>query len=292
MLADRGWLEGAELDAPVISVGNIQAGGAGKTPLVAQIAREADERFKVACILSRGYGGEWETRGGVISPGDALHDPLECGDEPALLHELCPKAWIGIGADRAKSYLGIKNKLGAAPDIVILDDGFQHWKIKKTVEIVAVTSASAEQQIFRDTLESLSRAHLVVWTKGDRRPEIPAGVPLARVRFKLRTGDIQRKYWLVTGIAGGGEAVESARSAGYEILKHIEFADHARYGLPGVSEILAQARAAGCAIALTGKDWVKWRALGIARDEVEVLEPEVIFEEGRENWNRVLWERS
>jgi tetraacyldisaccharide-1-P 4'-kinase len=95
--------------------------------------------------------------------------------------------------------------------------------------------------------------------------------------------------WLVTGVAQGKSVLELARASGYQVLKHVPFPDHARYIEPVVRGILAGAKQAGAAVAVTGKDWVKWRDLGVSPDEVRVLEPELAFEEGRELWNQKLW---
>ena len=87
----------------VISVGNLQVGGAGKTPLVALIAKEANTRGLSVCILTRGYRGEWEKDGGILFPKD-LADPRLCGDEAALLREEVPEAWIAVGRNRVVQY--------------------------------------------------------------------------------------------------------------------------------------------------------------------------------------------
>jgi tetraacyldisaccharide 4'-kinase len=272
----------------VVSVGNIQVGGSGKTPLVAQIAREAAERGLSVCILCRGYGAEWETRGGVISPESLRVDAHECGDEAALLHDLAPRAYIGVGADRVRQYEQARSRFGRDFDLVVLDDGFQHWKISKELEIVAVTSARRTRTIFRDFTSALRSAQLVVATKGDV-PPIGGRCPEVRVRFELAAPASRAPLWLVTGVADGGQAAQFIRDAGYPVARHISFPDHARYSEDMVRGILEGARKAGCAVVVTGKDWVKWRSFGIADGQVQVLEPAVVFEEGRELWSRTLW---
>jgi tetraacyldisaccharide-1-P 4'-kinase len=94
-------------------------------------------------------------------------------------------------------------------------------------------------------------------------------------------------FHLVTGIENGAAAAASAREAGYAIVEHTEFSDHHPYRADEVRGLLANARQAGYRIALTGKDWVKWRDLGVARSEVEVLEPEVVLDDAA--WNRIVW---
>src|SRR5262249_46181792 len=132
--AHRGLLRSKKLDSRVISVGNLQVGGSGKTPIVGQLAREAAERKLSVCILSRGYRGGWEKSGGLIEPGLPPVDPVAAGDEPALLQMLAPEAWIGVGADRIKQFERARKHFGRGFDLVLLDDGFQHWKIKKDLE--------------------------------------------------------------------------------------------------------------------------------------------------------------
>ena len=286
-------LKPERLDCRVISVGNLQAGGAGKTPLVAELARQAEIRGKRAAILCRGYGGAWEITGGTLSPGQPAN-ALECGDEAALLSELAPAAWIGVGADRVAQFHALRKSLGRAPDLVILDDGFQHWRIHKDLEMVAVTSRSRGETLYRDWSGALARADLVVWTKGDIAPEA-GGRPLIRVRFVLPEamttgGGAAPKIWLITGVADGNEVLRTTRAAGYDVVGHTSFPDHAVYARPIVAELRERARGGGYELALTGKDWVKWREFGVSRADVRVLEPEVRFEgAGRALWDRILW---
>lgn len=281
----------ARLKARVISVGNIQAGGAGKTPLVAQIAKEAFERGLQSCILTRGYKGQWETQGGVLSPKDRSISSRLCGDEAALLHELCPHAFIGVGSDRVRQYELVLQKSKLPIDCVILDDGFQNWKIQKDVDVVALTSAKRDQTLFRDWDQELKKADLLVWTKGEDRPH-DFGKPMARVRFRLPENQNKKQgYWLVTGIADGGFASYCSSEAGYQIRRHLQFRDHADYEESEIKKILKEASEHQCRVLTTGKDWVKWRELGISRSEVIVLEPELVFEEGRDIWTQILWGR-
>ena len=288
LLAKLGFLKSVKLPVRVVSVGNIQAGGAGKTPLVAQIAREAHERGMLTCILSRGYGGEWEKSGGLISPLAPVQDPQFSGDEAALLHGLAPHAWIGVGADRVKQFHEIMFLTQNKIELVILDDGFQHWKIKKNLEILALTSRTRFNTLFRDFAFMIRRAHLVVWTKGDHRPNF-WGRAKAIVKFQVASPQSSRKYWLVTGIADPGEARKTAEKAGFQIENHVRFPDHARYEKSSVQAIFESAARASCSVLVTGKDFVKLRALGFSEGALEVLEPQIEFQEGKSEWDRTLW---
>jgi tetraacyldisaccharide-1-P 4'-kinase len=102
------------------------------------------------------------------------------------------------------------------------------------------------------------------------------------------------KYLLVTGLADGGHARNSAERAGYQIEKHLTFPDHARYAPAVMESILEEAKAQGLRIAMTGKDWVKWRPYVDSRlkgSMIEVLEPTVQLDQNDEKiWNQVIWE--
>jgi len=294
-----GILKPVRLDARVVSVGNIQAGGAGKTPLVAQIANEGAQRGLRIWILTRGYRGKRERLGGVIPPlsfssqGDDLVSALEWGDEAALLHELCPEAWLGVGGNRVEQYQRLIEKVGRSPDLVILDDGFQNHQIVKDVEIVALTSAQWSRVFFRDSWSELQAADLLVWTKGPVLPEFSqwqSQKPWARIQFELPLASAPSgSYWLFTGIAGSEAAYQLALQSGYHLVRHTSLEDHVQYDAENVRSYLLQAEKLGIRIALTGKDWVKWRALGVSPERVTVLEPKITWVEGRESWERVVW---
>jgi tetraacyldisaccharide 4'-kinase len=292
MLARRFSKNRIRLPARVISVGNIQVGGAGKTPLVAYLARQAKDRGLTVCILCRGYGARWETQGGVIAPGLSSPDARECGDEASLLHELAPDAWIGVGADRARQFDEVL-KLVSRIDLVLLDDGFQNHRLEKDLDIVALTSARWGQKIFRDFRGALRRAHLLVWTKGEVRPR-DFRRPFVRVKMELPQAPSSSRYLLVTGLADGAHARQSIERAGYVIEKHLTFPDHARYAEVVVDSIVQEARSRGLKIAMTGKDWVKWRSFVPAPlngSLIEVLEPKLQLDPSDEKiWNQVIWE--
>jgi len=291
----RGFLSEDVLGPRVISVGNLQAGGTGKTPIVAHIAREAITRGKKVLILLRGYRGGWERTGGVLEPGRLLApaEVAQAGDEGVLLHDLVPGAWIGIGADRVAVYKRVVAQSGI-PDLVLLDDGFQNIRIHRDVDVVLWTEARPWQKVFRDFSHAARGVRLKVWSKGELRISRQAqlGKRLIRVEFVLKApAPSQAPLWLVAGVGEPLRVQHAAEKAGFRVERLLAPGDHAWYARAQVQRWLGEATQAGCRVAVTGKDWVKWRALGVSPAEVLVLEPEVHVVEGKELWDRVLWAR-
>lgn len=281
------------LPTRVISVGNLQVGGAGKTPLVAELLRQAVSMGRSAWVLTRGYRSEWEKSGGVIRPGEDPR-PSQCGDEAALLAWRSTEHWIGVGRDRAQSYARIREEVGKDPDCVILDDGFQHHALARDLDILAVTDRKFEEGLFRDRPEVLRDTHaLVVWTKGEVWPWQAIRPYDVRVRFALQDpAPDHPPLWLVTGVADSSQVKKSLAECGYRIIRHLAFGDHEPYSRRLMDRILREADDARARVALTGKDWVKWRAEGISPRDVDILEPSVEFLEGKEKWFQKVWGHS
>jgi tetraacyldisaccharide 4'-kinase len=286
-------------------VGNLQVGGAGKTPLVAAAARELLARGKSVGVLTRGYGGSWERTGGTLAPGGSPVSAEDAGDEALLLRDLVPGVWIGVGADRQAAFDGIvRERGGKPPDVVLLDDGFQHHKLKRDAEIVALTSHRPWSTLFRDWPRAADRATAAVWTKGAVAPvgwEKVEGsrrvrarlVPMVRSGTGESVGGTRQTpaLWLITGVADGVSVRESLEAQGVRVRKHVRFRDHARYDGQVINDIMADATAAGCAVGVTGKDWVKWRDLIPPQrwGAIRVFEPAVEIVEGRKAWEEALW---
>jgi tetraacyldisaccharide 4'-kinase len=161
-----------DLNAPVISIGNITVGGTGKTPLVAWFANALAEREKKVCVLTRGYGRENSSQRILVSNGkEILADAKTGGDEPLMLAEnLINRAAVVCDKDRASAGRWAKENLGS--DVFILDDGFQHLRIKRTLDIVAVDATNPfgngcllPRGRLRERLSSLRRADCIIITK-------------------------------------------------------------------------------------------------------------------------------
>ena len=117
--------------APVIVVGNLTVGGTGKTPVAAWLAREIGRRGHRVGVVLRGYGGSWSGLPRVVDAGD---DPAVVGDE-ALLHARRSPHVVVIGADRAGA---AAIAIGRGADVVVCDDGLQHFALERDLEIAVV----------------------------------------------------------------------------------------------------------------------------------------------------------
>ncbi|HBR17469.1 MAG TPA: tetraacyldisaccharide 4'-kinase [Deltaproteobacteria bacterium] len=159
-----------KLGCRVVSVGNITVGGSGKTPIAMYLAQRFIEKGKRPVILSRGYKGKIRDMGIVSDGKDVLLNPEDAGDEPYLMATKLKTVPVIVGRDRYKAGLYAIEKFN--PDIIILDDGFQHIRLARDVDILLVDSRRVFGNgylfplgILREPLSGLKRATLVLLKK-------------------------------------------------------------------------------------------------------------------------------
>lgn len=198
----RGALRVKQIDAPVLSVGNLTAGGTGKTPLVERLAREiAVREGKRVCVLTRGYARADARRRVVVSDGArVLADAREAGDEPLLLaeHLIAHGVAVVCDADRAAAARLAMTDLGS--EVFILDDGFQHLQLARDLNVATVDATDPwggggllPAGLLREPVGGLARADCVVITRAELAENLDglrAGISrLARERpiFTART---------------------------------------------------------------------------------------------------------
>src|SRR5215203_2139503 len=171
----RGTFHTTKLDRPVISVGNITTGGTGKTPLVEWVARTVAAQGKKVCILTRGYGRKNPHLQVIVSDGyGVLAAPNDAGDEPYLLAtKLSGLAAVISSADRIAAGQEAIKDFGV--DCFVLDDGFQHLRLARDLNIVTIDATNPwgggkllPHGRLRETLDGLGRADCVVITRCDR----------------------------------------------------------------------------------------------------------------------------
>ncbi len=168
------WSGKKTLPCTVISVGNIALGGTGKTPTVIDIAGLILQKGKQPAVISRGYGRRDESLISIVSDGRMVqHDPARNGDEPVLIADRLTGVPVVVGADRYQASLAALRQFH--PDVVILDDGFQHIRLQRTIDIVLIDAAEPfgsgklfPAGILREPLTALKRAHAILITRADR----------------------------------------------------------------------------------------------------------------------------
>lgn len=169
-----GVLEQHRLDCQVISLGNITVGGTGKTPTAQRLATIIQEMGYRVVILNRGYRAGWNGQVGLVSDGNKIFMTVtEAGDEAYLLAKSLPGIPVVIGRNRIITGEYAVNKLKA--EVIILDDGYQHWQLARDLDIVLIDASNMFGNKFllprgtlREPLSNLDRAQTFLLTKVDQ----------------------------------------------------------------------------------------------------------------------------
>lgn len=176
VLYKTGVLKSYALPCRVISVGNITLGGTGKTPTTIYLARLFKEHGMKTAVLSRGYKGRCSEKVAVVSDGERiLLNALDAGDEPSLLSKALPGVPIIIGRDRVLTGRYVTERFSS--EIAILDDGFQHVKLKRDADILLIDLGYGfgnghllPRGMLREPLSHMNRAHIFLLTKRTDTP--------------------------------------------------------------------------------------------------------------------------
>jgi tetraacyldisaccharide 4'-kinase len=152
-----------DADRPVVSVGGVHAGGTGKTPMALLVAKYFQEKGHHVAFLSRGHGRRGSRM--VVSNPHTADSWEDIGDEPALLHASLPESWLGISKKRIKA-ARILSAVTPENTIFILDDGFQHRRLKRRVDIVCLPSDAFASRLIpagmlREPLKNCRRADII-----------------------------------------------------------------------------------------------------------------------------------
>jgi tetraacyldisaccharide 4'-kinase len=272
-----------KLDVPVISVGNLSMGGTGKTPCVLHLAELLRAAGHAPAILTRGYGRHALAGDLAVAPG-AQVSIEESGDEPQIFIR-SGLAAVGIGADRARAAALVIERFPA--DVFLLDDGFQHARLARDLDIVLIDALDpfGGGYVFplgrlREPVASLSRAGAVVITRSqfsDLAPAIEHVVREANPHVPIFRAGIEPEAWVeaATGTSyplaqppfaaagafcGLGNPQSFRRTLerlGVEPAAWFEFDDHHRFRPRELRSMARQAGAAGStALVTTEKDAV------------------------------------
>jgi tetraacyldisaccharide 4'-kinase len=273
-MTERGWLRWRRLERPVISVGSVSAGGAGKTPVVLLLAELLGRAGFQVRILSRGYGRASK----AVERVDAGGDAARYGDEPLLLarrvSETGSDTTVYVGADR---YLAGELALGdGAVDVFLLDDGFQHRKLARDLDVVLLTRADVEDCLLpagnlREPLEALRRADVVALREEDagldgfvaevcrrsgaKAPEVWV------IRRQLASASLPARPVVFSGIARPESFVAMLAEMGCGAVAEVRYRDHHRYTEADIERLVGVARENGAdGFVTTEKDAVKLSA--------------------------------
>jgi len=248
---------------PVISIGNLSVGGAGKTPLVICLARLLERDGFHPDVLSRGYGRSSKKIERVDTAGDAAR----FGDEPLLLARAAGVP-VYVGASRYQAGLLAEAEIGGE-GVHLLDDGFQHRQLARDLEIVVIHRSDLRERLLpagrlREPLSSLARAGVIVLRQEDAElePTLRAYVGkdcrFWRVqRFLVISSPAQRAL-AFCAIARPGEFFAALPAIGVEVVERMTFRDHHRYTASDIDRLAALGRRHRCdAFVATAKDEVK-----------------------------------
>lgn len=301
------------LPCRVVSIGNLTLGGTGKTPLTMWVARWYQQQGWRVAVLSRGYGGDTGGSLRVVSTGEGpLHDWREVGDEPYLLACALPGIPVLIGKNRYHSGLYACEHFGT--QILVLDDGFQHYGLQRDLDIVLIDATTPLRReallpwgCLREPLTALQRADLLVLTRTelarDTLQPLVAQIrywhsqqPLCYMTTVVETlhhrGDRHPRdvVWLrqrrVVALAGIGSPEAFAATLtrlGSEVATLLVYPDHHPYTECDWRLIVATVQRQGAAgLITTTKDAVRLAPSWQAPVPVYILHTDVAFTQGED----------
>ncbi len=307
-LYTRGVLQRRRLPCRVVSVGGISVGGSGKTPLAAWLASRLHERGHRVALASRGYGREGREPLRVVSDGRSLcPNPTRSGDEPLVLAAHAPGVPVLVARDRGLAGLHAVSNFDC--EILVLDDGFQHHRLWRDLEIVCLDAGSGlsggrvlPEGPLREGLASLARADGIGVVDGSLAAEdaarldrhAAAGFRFTAARVPVHVRGLAggeslppqhlagRDVGLIAAVANPAGLRRTLQSIGVRVVAQRLFRDHHLYC---AGDLQGLAEHAPIWIT-TEKDAVKilpsWLAgqdLRVLRIAVEIQDPDVLL-----NW--------
>ena len=255
---------------PVICVGNLVAGGSGKTPVALSIAGRLAERGIANAIVMRGYGGRLA---GPVRVDPRTHDAASVGDE-ALLAAEQTTCWIA--RDRAA---GVRAAVAEGALAVVLDDGFQNPSVAKDFSLVVIDAAYGfgngrlmpAGPLREHVAAGLARADAAIVLGDDAPPPSVRGQIVLRATLEPKSADrfVGAKLIAFAGIGRPEKFFATLRTLGADLAGTRAFPDHHPYRDAELAALRHEAASAGARLVTTRKDWVRLKSA--QRDNIEVL---------------------
>jgi tetraacyldisaccharide 4'-kinase len=292
---EKSVLKSKKLSCIVISIGNITVGGTGKTPMTIYVANVVKDLGYNVAIVSRGYKGKAETAGGIVSDGKTLlMAPEIAGDEPYMMAARLRDVPIIVGKNRFKAgRLAIRK---FSPHILVLDDGFQHLKLQRDLDLVLLDYRKPfgnghllPRGVMREPASALFCANAIILTRSDTLDDKEMTSLLQRLRFNERKKPVYRAIHkqLVYKIINREKNIKEALKQSFDCIKgrnvfafsgladnhhfrrtlknlkcsvagYLEFPDHHSYSDSDLKDILVAAKKSMSECLITSeKDYVR-----------------------------------
>ncbi len=262
---------------PVISTGNLAFGGSEKTPLVMNLLSFCLKNGIRPALITRGYKGKWEKTGGTLSDGRQIFASWkEAGDEPFMVSQRFPQVGIYVGRNRL---ISCEKAFEEHFQVAILDDGFQHRRLQRNLDIVLYTPG--EKTALRESISSLKRADIILVKQNGDTPikqKMKENFPQAKIyayrvknqgfysskeKSSIPVEHLEHKHLLVlSGIARPKRFLSLLEKEGLIPASVLQFPDHHAYPASSIKKISREIQRIGAdAILTTEKDYFKLKDL-------------------------------
>jgi tetraacyldisaccharide 4'-kinase len=312
---EYGLLKKDYFKVPIISVGNVTFGGTGKTPMIIYLTRKMEEHGLTPAVLTRGYKGELEHKSGLIKGGQRFRsNPKKFGDEPLLISRKMNTGAVIVGKRRADNLKKYFHEV--EPDVVLLDDGFQHIQLYRSFNIVLFDSAlelerykTAPLGYLREGLTALKDADAIVLSRADQVSEDKIesllemlskyhrrGIPIARFSYKpdgifdcfdKKSMDVEdlegQNVIALSAIASPDSFYQLLEGYGANIVDKIVYPDHYLFTQSDMNEILIKCSNQSAIVVTSEKDMVKIRRV-VQDSRIVYVNISVSFISGEEDF--------
>lgn len=263
-------------EVPVICVGNITAGGTGKTPVSLAIAKMLINDMYHPFFVTRGYGGKIKN----VMVNNKKHSAQEVGDEPLLLSAQAPTV---VNPNR---YEGAKLAIKEGADLIIMDDGFQNPSLKKDLSFLVFdgnygigNGKIIPSGPLRETFENGTKRADALIIMGEDKHHLAKRTKLPTFYAHLETAQTALELRNVIAFAGIGHPQKfynTLKEQGFKVIKTFDFPDHHVYNKKELENILAEAQKLNAEVYTTSKDFVK--IPHSIQNEIKVLEVAVVWD--------------